>query len=55
MGETQRILIGIQNNDAQSLIIKNVTGAFVEEGAVGESNKYSQNFTIDSFNGLTLH
>ena len=34
--------------------MKNITGAFIEEGATGELNKYAQNFTLESFNGAPL-
>ena len=53
-GENQRVVIGLQNNGQETIYVKNITGAFVEEGATGEQNKYVQNFTLESFNGAPL-
>lgn len=48
------MLVGLQNNGAETIIIKNITGAFVEEGLSSETPKYVQNFTIDSFDGVPV-
>jgi hypothetical protein len=39
-GINERVLVGIQNNGAEPIYIKNMTGAFVEEARLGEKPKF---------------
>lgn len=47
-------MVGLQNQGNETLFVKNITGAFVEESNVGESLKHIQNFTIDNLGNFEL-
>jgi len=51
-GETQRALIGIQNNGQSPLRVKNVTGAYIDDAL--DKLVYAQNFSIESYEGKEL-
>ncbi len=42
------------NHGIIPLYVKDITGAFYEEGQAGEPLKYVQNFTIDNFSNAKL-
>ena len=54
-GVNERILVAIQNNGNEPIYIKEITGAFFEEGYLGEKPKYVQNLTIDNYEGAVVN
>ena len=54
MGETYRVLFGLQNLNNNSIQVKNVTGALTSVKGLGDEIVYAQNFSIESFEDFHL-